>query len=150
MSNKEIILQMYFEEHKTQDEIAKELSVTQPYVSQVVRNDPRLKKKKEDSTQESKQKKKEYNKNYWQHYKRKKSNDTQEYEQLKAILDRDSQELSYNKEISDLAFAKWNRSIFDYDNKSSDLVLKKSINVSIDVPKRVRNVVNANCIRTTV
>lgn len=150
MSNKEKILQMYFEECKTQDEIAKELSITQPYISQVVHNDPRLKKKKEDSSQESKEKKKEYNKNYWQHYKRKKSNKTQEYEQLKAILDRDSQELSYNKEICDLAFAKWNRSIFDYDTKSSDLILKKNITVSIDAPKRVKNVVNASCIKTTV
>lgn len=68
MNKKEQILKLYFEEHKTQEQIAKEVSVTQPYVSQVVKSDPRLKKKKENSTQESKQKKKAYNKDYWQHY----------------------------------------------------------------------------------
>lgn len=115
-----------------------------------MKSDPRLKKKKEDSTQESKQKKKAYNQNYWQNYKRKKSNDTQEYEQLKATLDKDAQELSYNKGISDYAFAKWNRGMYNYDKNSSDLVLKKNITVSIDVPKRVRNVINPSCIKATV
>lgn len=141
MNKKEKILKLYFEEHKTQEQIAKEVSVTQSYVSQVVKSDPRLKTKKEDSTQESKQKKKAYNKDYWQHYQRKKSNDMQEYQQLKATLDKDANELSYNKGISDYAFAKWNRGMYNYDKNSSDLVLKKNITVSIDVPKRIRNVI---------
>ena len=150
MNKKEKILKLYFEEHKTQEQIAKEVSVTQSYVSQVVKSDPRLKKKKEDSAQESKQKKKAYNKDYWQHYQRKKSNDMQEYEQLKATLDKDAQGLSYNKGISDYAFAKWNRGMYNYDKNSSDLVLKKNITVSIDVPKRIRNVINPSCIRATI
>ena len=149
MNKKEMILKLYFEEHKTQDEIAKEVSVTQSYVSQVVKSDPRLKKKKEDSAQESKQKKKSYNQNYWKNYQRKKSNNMQEYKTLKAILDKDTQELSYNKGISDYAFARWNRGMYNYDKNSSDLVLKKNIIVPIDIPKRIRNVVNPNCIKTT-
>ena len=150
MNKKEKILKLYFEEHKTQEQIAKEVSVTQPYVSQIVKSDPRLKKKKDDSAQESKQKKKAYNQDYWQHYQRKKSNDMQEYEQLKATLDKDAQELSYSKGISDYAFAKWNREMYNYDKNSSDLVLKKNITVSIDVPKRIRNVINPSCIKATV
>ena len=150
MNKKEKILKLYFEEHKTQEQIAKEFSVTQSYVSQVVKSDPRLKKKKEDATQESIQKKKLYNKNYWKHYQRKKSNDMQEYEQLKATLAKDAQELSYNKEISDYAFAKWNRGMYSYDKNNSDLVLKKNITVSIDVPKRIRNVINPSCIKATI
>lgn len=150
MNKKEKILKLYFEEHKTQEQIAKEVSVTQPYVSQIVKNDPRLKKKKEDSAQESKQKKKAYNKDYWKHYQRKKSNDMQKYEQLKATLEKDAQELSYNKGISDYAFAKWNRGMYNYDKNSSDLVLKKNIAVSIDVPKRIRNMVNPSCIKATI
>ena len=150
MNKKEKILKLYFEEHKTQEQIAKEVSVTQSYVSQVVKSDPRLKKKKEDSAQESIHKKKLYNKNYWKNYQRKKSNDMQEYEQLKATLDKDSQELSYSKGISDYAFAKCNRGMYNYDKNSSDLVLKKNITVSIDVPKRIRNVINPSCIKATI
>lgn len=150
MNKKEKILKLYFEEHKTQEQIAKEVSVTQPYVSQIVKSDPRLKKKKEDSTQKSIQKKKAYNRDYLKHYQRKKSNNTQEYEQLKATLDKDAQELSYNKGISDYAFAKWNSGMYNYDKNSSDLVLKKNITVSIDVPKRIRNVINPSCIKATI
>ena len=46
MNKKEKILKLYFEEHKTQEQIAKEVSITQSYVSQVVKSDPRLKTKK--------------------------------------------------------------------------------------------------------
>ena len=150
MNKKEDILKLYFEEHKTQEQIAKEVSVTQPYVSQVVKSDSRLKRKKEDSTQESKQKKKAYNLNYWKNYKRKKSNNIQEYEQLRATLEKDVQELSYNKGISDYAFAKWNRGMYNYDKNSSDLILKRNITVSVDVPRRIRNVVNPSCIKATI
>ena len=149
MNKKDKILELYFEKNKTQEEISKELSITQSYVSQIVHKDPRLKKKKEDSAKESKQKKKFYNQNYWKNYQRKKSNEMQEYKTLKAILDKDTQELSYNKGISDYTFAKWNRGMYTYDKNSSDLVLKKNITVPIDVPKRIRNVVHPSCIKTT-
>ncbi len=52
--------------------------------------------------------------------------------------------------MSDIDFAKWNRGMYDYDKKSSDLVLKSGINTGFDVPKRVTNVVNPSCIRATV
>ncbi len=40
--------------------------------------------------------------------------------------------------------------MFDYYKNSSDLVLKRGINVGFDVPKRVSNIVNPSCIRATV
>ena len=40
--------------------------------------------------------------------------------------------------------------MFDYDKKSSDLILKNGINVGFDVPRRVTHVVNPSCIRATV
>jgi hypothetical protein len=56
-------------------------------------------------------------------------------------------ELSYSKEISDLAFAKWNRGMFRYDKNSSDLVLNKGFKFAFDVQKRVSNVVNVSSIK---
>ena len=58
-----------------------------------------------------------------------------------------SKELSYSNEISDLSFVKWNRDMYRYDKNSSDLVLKRGFKFAFDVPKRVSNVINANCIR---
>ena len=37
--------------------------------------------------------------------------------------------------------------MFQYDKNSSDLVLKRGFKFAFDVPKRVSNVINANCIR---
>ena len=39
--------------------------------------------------------------------------------------------------------------IYDYANNSSNLVVKKDINVTFDVPKIVRNVVQASSIRSS-
>ena len=141
---KEEIARFYYEESLTQKDIAEKLSVTQGYVSQVIREDERYIAHKEEKHKKSLENKANYNKEYYKTYERpKKDNDS--YAQLQAQLDKDSLELSYNKwYISDLAFAKWNRQMFKYDKHSSDLVLKRNIVVSCDVPKRVSNIVNAN------
>lgn len=65
-------------------------------------------------------------------------------------INKDNEYLSTKKEISDEALSKWCRGMFDYDKYSSDLILKKGINVGFDVPKRVRKAVNPSCIRATV
>ena len=96
----------------------------------------------------SKEKRESYLKEFFKTYKRPKKDDDS-YEQLKAQLKQDSLELSFvGGYISDLAFAKWNRQMFKYDKNSSDLVLKRNIVVSCDVPKRVSNVVNASTRKT--
>ena len=40
--------------------------------------------------------------------------------------------------------------MYNYDKNSSDLVLRKDITVSVDAPKKVSNVINPNCVRTTI
>lgn len=144
MNKKEEIVKLYYEEHLIQEDIAEKIGVTQGYVSQVIKADERYLNNKEIKHQESLQKKANYNKEYYKTYKRPKKDDDS-YAQLQAQLDKDSLELSYTSwHISDLAFAKWNRQMFKYDKNSSDLVLKRNIVVSCDVPKRVSNVVNAS------
>ena len=65
-------------------------------------------------------------------------------------INKDNEYLSTKNAISDINFAKWNRGMYDYDKKSSNLVLKNGINVGFDVPRKVSNVVNPSCIRATV
>ena len=62
---------------------------------------------------------------------------------------KDNKFLSTKYEMSDIAFAKWNRSIYQYDKNSSNLVLKRGINVTKDVPRVVRNVVKASSIKSS-
>ena len=63
-------------------------------------------------------------------------------------INKDNEYLSTKKEISDLAFVKWNRDMFRYDKNSSNLILRKGFKFAFDVPKRVSNVVNANSIKS--
>ena len=53
MNKKEQILQMYFEEHKIQEIIAKDVGVSKSYISQVIKNDERYSKEKEKRHNES-------------------------------------------------------------------------------------------------
>ena len=62
-------------------------------------------------------------------------------------INKDNEYLSNKKQLSDLQFAKWNRQMYEYCKNSSDLQLKSGINVGYNVPKRIRNVVNASSIR---
>ena len=50
--------------------------------------------------------------------------------------------MSTKKKESDLQDAKWNRSVYEYAENSSDLVLSKGFKYACDVPKRVSNIIN--------
>lgn len=150
MTKKEEILQMYFGDHKKQESIAELVGVSQSYISQVIQKDSRYTKEKETRHKESIQKKAEYNKEYNKTYIRKRKNNViEEYYALLELLKKDNKFLSTKYEMLDIAFAKWNRSIYQYDKNSSNLVLKRGINVTKDVPRVVRNVVKASSIKSS-
>lgn len=150
MNNKDKILKMYYEEKIKQNDIATLLEISQSYISQIIKNDIRYNSFKEHKHKQSMQKKAEYNKAYLANYERPKQIDNS-YQALQAQLARDAQALSYKNDnyMSNLAFTKWNRSVYKYDKYSSDLVLDKSINVTKDVPKRVSNRITPNAIKVT-
>lgn len=150
MTKKEEILQMYFGDHKKQESIAELVGVSQSYISQVIQKDSRYTKEKETRHKESMQKKAEYNKEYNKTYIRKRKNNViEEYYALLELLKKDNKFLSTKYEMLDIAFAKWNRSIYQYDKNSSNLVLKRGINVTKDVPRVVRNIVKASSIKSS-
>lgn len=146
MSKKEEICRLYYERHLTQDEIAKRLEVSQPYISKVINQDNRRKEEEEQRHQESKKHTKEYQANYQKTYIRPKKEDTG-YIQMKAQLEKDAKILSRKANISDLVMSNWNRGMYEYDKNSSDLVLKKGITVTIDIAKRISNIVNPDTIK---
>ena len=148
---KQEIIRLYYEEHKRPSEIAPIIKKTPQYVSKIVTKDKRYKKEKQYNKQQSLERKKAYNREYSKSYVRnaKEKEDREEYYKLLARIDKDNKVLSTKTEMSDVDFAKWNRSIYDYANNSSNLVVKKDINVTFDVPKIVRNVVQASSIRSS-
>ena len=148
---KQEIIRLYYEEHKGPSGIAPIIEKTPQYVSKVVTKDKRYKNEKKYKKKQSLEKKKAYNREYYKTYVRnsKEKEDKEEYYKLLATINRDNEILSTKTEISDIDFAKWNRSIFGYAKNSSNLVLKKGIKVTSDVPRVVKNIVHASSIRSS-
>ncbi len=137
MENRENILDLYFNKHLKQKEIATIVGVSKQYVSKVIKADSsRCKEEKQTRKDENAIKRKDYLKEYYKNYDRPKIEDNS-YEQLQALLYQDSLELSYSSSnINDYAFAKYNSSIYHRD-KNGNLKLNKGIKVSNDVPKTI-------------
>jgi hypothetical protein len=151
MTEKEYILKLFTEDHLKQKEIALIIKKSEQHVSDVLKNETKAIEEKANRKRESKEKKKAYNRKYNETYVRKSKSksdeEREEYEKLLADIDKDNEKLSTKKEMSDLAFAEWNRSAYGYSNNSSGLELKKEINATCDVPKKVENIVNASSIK---
>ena len=135
--SKEKILDLFFNEHLKQIDIAKILDVSKQYVSKILKADSRYAEAKQNKIKENAIIRKEYLKEYNQAYQRPKKEDNS-YEQMKAQQNQDSLELSYYNSgyINDYAFAKWNLSAY-HRNKKGNLVLNKDLKVGFDVPRTV-------------
>ena len=141
--NQKIII-LFYEEHKRPTDIAKELKVSKPYITKVIQKDERYIKEKEYRSNLSKENHKVCKRNY---INKRRQTEKLEYQAMIIQINKDNEYLSTKKEISDLAFVKWNRDMFRYDKNSSNLILRKGFKFAFDVPKRVSNVVNASSIR---
>lgn len=136
MSNKEKILDLYYNQHLKQNEIAKIVDTTTQYVSKVVRTDKRNIEEKEKRKKENSENRKIYLQEYFKTYNRPKKDDNS-YEQMIAQQIQDSMELSFsNSNISDYAFVKWNSSAYHTNNKGN-LVIDRKLKVGFDIPKSV-------------
>lgn len=136
MENRKNILDLYFNKHLKQKEIATIVGVSKQYVSKVIKADSRCKEEKQTRKDENAIKRKDYLKEYYKNYDRPKKEDNS-YEQLQALLYQDSLELSYSSSnINDYAFAKYNLSIYHRD-KNGNLKLNRGIKVGSDVPKSI-------------
>ena len=139
------IIMLFYEEHKRPTDIAKELKVSKPYITKVIKKDERYIKEKEYRSNLSKENHKVCKRNY---INKRRQKEKLEYQAMIIQINKDNEYLSTKKEISDLAFVKWNRDMFRYDKNSSNLILRKGFKFAFDVPKRVSNVVNANSIKS--
>lgn len=136
MNTKEQILDLYYNQHLKQNEIAKIVKKSCPYVSKVVKADNRNKQEKETRKKTNAENRKIYLQEYFKTYDRPKKDDNS-YEQMVAQQKQDSMELSYsNNIISDYAFAKWNASSY-HTNSKGNLVIDRKLKVGYDVPKSI-------------
>lgn len=137
MENKELIIKLYFIDRLTATSIAKELNVSNAYITKIIKQDTRYYEEKEKRKEENKEKHNEKTKKYI-NLKRKQTSFDVEYALLRQAHEQASRELSGgSKQISNRAFRDWNTSIYKYNEKSKSYVLRKGIIVGADVPKRI-------------
>ena len=145
---KDKIIELFFEKHLRPIEIAKKLKVGMPYITKIIQKDSRYIREKETRRLENKEKNKTQKLIYAQNRRKKEKEEKQEYQKLLVQINRDNEYLSTKKKENDLQFANWNRSAYEYDKDSSDLVLKDDLNTGFNVAKRVSNIVNPNTIKS--
>ena len=145
---KDKIIELFFTEHLRPVDISKKLKVGMPYITKIIQKDLRYIEEKEARKLESKEKNKIQKRMYAQNKRKKEKQEKQEYQKLLVQINRDNEYLSTKKKENDLQFANWNRSAYEYDKDSSDLVLKDNLNAGFNVAKRVSNIVNPNTIKS--
>lgn len=141
------ITRLFYDEHLRPTDIAKQIGVGKSYITKIIQKDERYIGEKEYRATKSKERHKVCKRNY---INKKRQADKQEYQAMIIQINKDNEYLSTKKKLSGEAFSNWNRGMFDYDKKSSDLVLKDGIVAGYNVCKRVKNVVNPSCIRAIV
>ena len=145
---KDKIIELFYNEHLRPTDIFKELKVKMPYITRIIQTDSRYIEEKEARKQENKEKQKEQKRIYAQNKREKERQEKQDYQKLLTIINNDNKFLSTKKKVSDIKYAKWNRSAYNYDEDTSDLVLKDNINAGYNVAKRVSDIVNPDMIKS--
>ena len=142
---KDKIIELFYNEHLRPTDISNKLKVKMPYITRIIQTDSRYIEEKETRKQENREKQKVQKRIYAQN---KREKERQDYQKLLVQINNDNKFLSTKKKVSDLKYAKWNRSAYDYDENTSDLILKDKIVAGFNVAKRVSNIVNPNSIKS--
>ena len=145
---KDKIIDLFYEKHLRPSDIANELKVAKSYITKVIQKDFRNIEEKESRKTENKEKNKIQKRVCAKNRREKEKQERQEYEKLMLLINNDNAILSTKKKESDLQDAKWNRSVYEYDENSSDLVLNPNVNAGYNLAKRVRNIVNPDSIKS--
>ena len=145
---KDKIIELFFIKHLKPVEISKKLKVGMPYITKIIQKDERYIEEKESRKSENKEKNKIQKRIYAQNRREKEKQDKIEYERLLIQINQDNQILSTKKKEDDLQYAKWNRSVYEYDKDTSNLVLKDGVNAGYAIAKRVSDIVNPDMIKS--
>lgn len=145
---KDKIIDLFYEKHLRPSDIANELKVAKSYITKVIQKDSRYIEEKESRKAENKEKNKIQKRVCAKNRREKEKQERQEYEKLMLLINNDNVILSTKKKESDLQDAKWNRSVYEYDENSSDLLLNPNVNAGYNLTKRVRNIVNPDSIKS--
>ena len=130
---KDKIIDLFYEKHLRPSDVAEQLKVAKSYITKVIQKDSRYIEEKESRKAKNKEKNKIQKRVCAKNRREKEKQERQEYEKLMLLINNDNVILSTKKKESDLQDAKWNRSVYEYDENSSDLVLNPNVNAGYNL-----------------
>lgn len=136
MTKKEQILDLFYNHHLKEVVIARDLYVSQPYVSKVIKANKQYIKEIENRKKQNAEKRKVYLTAYHKNYVRSK-NDDHEYQTMKLQHEIDTRLLSYGNAISDENYKKCNSSAYKYNSKKERYEIDRKLKVSKDIPRYI-------------
>ncbi len=138
-TNKEKILEFYFNKKMKQVDIARVLGISANAVSKTLKRDSRFEKEKKQRKELNKIKhNKIIQKSVEEKRKRVALNKSIDILILKEMHNQASFELSGGKRpINNVSYRNWNKSAYKFDRNKKAYILKKEINAGYDVPKKI-------------
>ena len=135
MSNKDRIIELYFNEKYKPTEIAKAINVSNAYISKVIKKDPRYIDEKTSRKNQNKVKNISETKKY---IKQQRENNSILEAYMRQQHIQATNELSGGHGINNRAFRKWNSSAYNYSDKKKCFVFNKKLGRSYAVPKYIK------------
>ena len=145
---KDKIIELFYEKHLKPTDVAKKLNVVKSYVTKIIQKDTRYIAEKESRKAKNQEKNKVQKRICAKNRREKERQEKQDYQKLLIQINNDNKFLSTKKKTDDIKYAEWNRSAYNYDEDTSDLILDKEIRAGYNVAKRVSNVVNPDIIKS--
>ena len=136
-SKKNIIIELFFEQHLKVNEIAKNIETSSAYITKIIKQDSRYLEEKQSRQEVSKLNRKIAQNNFMKNKREQKRIDDQ-YLVVQAQHKQDAMELSKRGHINNQTFRKWNSSAYDYNPSKKRYEFNEKFGRASDVPKYVK------------
>ena len=136
-SKKNIIIELFFEQHLKVNEIAKNIETSSAYITKIIKQDSRYLEEKQSRQEVSKLNRKIAQNNFMKNKREQKRIDDQ-YLVVQAQHKQDAMELSKRGHMNNQTFRKWNSSVYDYNPSKHRYEFNEQFGRASDVPKYVK------------
>ena len=136
-SKKNIIIELFFEQHLKVNEIAKNIETSSAYITKIIKQDSRYLEEKQSRQEVSKLNRKIAQNNFMKNKREQKRIDDQ-YLVVQAQHKQDAMELSKRGHMNNQTFRKWNSSAYNYNPSKHRYEFNEQFGRAADVPKYVK------------
>ena len=136
-SKKDMIIELFFEQHLKVNEIAQNIGTSSAYITKIIKQDQRYLEEKQSRQEVSKLNRKIAQNNFMKNKREQKRIDDQ-YLIVKAQHNQDVMELSKRGHMNNQTFRKWNSSVYDYNPSKHRYEFNEQFGRASDVPKYVK------------